>query len=122
MTPAGRPTRIPTAPPVEAPAPVTVTIDGHEVTIPAGSTILEACRAQGLDIPTMCYLENLTPVNVCRVCVVEVAGSRVLAPACSRKVEAGMGLQTGSPRAPAARQGVLHVLSSTVDPPLGGPP
>ena len=46
MTPAGRPTQIPAPPPVEAAAPVTVTIDGHEVTIPAGSTILEACRAQ----------------------------------------------------------------------------
>src|SRR5260221_4231871 len=109
MTPAGRPTRIPTAPPVEAPAPVTVTIDGHEVTIPAGSTIHEACRAQGLDIPTLCYLENLSPVNVCRVCVVEVTGSRVLVPACSRKVEAGMEIQTQSERVHELRT-VGHAL------------
>ena len=85
-TPMARASRVPTAPPVEAPAPVSVTIDGHEVSVPAGSTILEACRAQGLDIPTMCYLENRTPVNVCLVCVVEVAGARVFAPACSRKI------------------------------------
>ncbi len=58
-------------------APVELTIDGAAVSVPAGSTILEACRAPGIDTPTLCYLENLTPVNVCRVCVVEVAGSRV---------------------------------------------
>ena len=120
-TPAGRPTRIPEAPPVAAPPPVTLTIDGTEVTVPAGSTILEACRAQGLDIPTMCYLENLTPVNVCRVCVVEVAGSRVLAPACSRKVEAGMDVQTESERVQASRKVVLEFLASTVDTSLAGP-
>ena len=71
--------------------------------MPAGSTILDACRAQGLDIPTLCYLENLTPVNVCRVCVVEVKGSRVLAPACSRMVEEGMEVQTESERVPLAQ-------------------
>jgi len=120
-TPAGRSARIPMAPPLEAPAPVTVTIDGHEVSIAAGSTILEACRAQGLDIPTMCYLENLTPVNVCRVCVVEVAGSRVLAPACSRKVEPGMDIQTESERVKASRKVVLELLASSVDTSLAGP-
>jgi predicted molibdopterin-dependent oxidoreductase YjgC len=121
MTPAGRPTQVPAAPPVEAPAPVTLTIDGVEVTVPAGSTILDACRAQGLDIPTMCYLENLTPVNVCRVCVVEVAGSRVLAPACSRKVEAGMEVQSESERVKASRRVVLEFLASSVDTSLAGP-
>jgi NADP-reducing hydrogenase subunit HndD len=120
-TPAGRPTHVPEAPPVEAPAPVTVTIDGHEVSIPAGSTILEACRAQGLDIPTLCYLENLTPVNVCRVCVVEVAGSRVLVPACSRKVEPGMEIQTESERVQHSRKVVIEFLSSSVDTSLAGP-
>ena len=64
-------------------APVEFTIDGVAVTVAAGDTILDACRAQGLDMPTLCYLETLTPVNVCRVCVVEVKGSRVLVPACS---------------------------------------
>src|SRR5262249_7827518 len=68
--------------------PVTLTIDGRETTVPAGTTILEACRAQEIDTPTLCFLENLTPINVCRVCVVEVEGSRVLVPACSRPAEA----------------------------------
>jgi len=120
-TPPARATHTPTAPPVEAPTPVTVSIDGVEVTIPAGSTILEACRAQGLDIPTLCYLENLTPVNVCRVCVVEVTGSRVLVPACSRKVEAGMEIQTESERVQHSRKVVLEFLGSSVDLSLTGP-
>src|SRR3954470_938043 len=69
----------------------------------------------------MCYLENLTPVNVCRVCVVEVAGSRVLAPACSRKVEPGMDVQTESERVKASRKVVLEFLASSVDTSLAGP-
>jgi predicted molibdopterin-dependent oxidoreductase YjgC len=120
-TPAGRPTRIPRAPEVEAPPAVTLKLDGRDVTVPAGSTILDACRAEGIDVPTMCFLENLTPVNVCRVCVVEVAGSRVLAPACSRKVEPGMDVQTESERVQASRKVVLEFLASSVDTSLAGP-
>jgi len=119
-TPPARATRTPEPPPVETPAPVTVTIDGTEVTVPAGSTILEAARAQGLDLPTLCYLESLAPVNVCRVCVVEVTGSRVLVPACSRKVEAGMEIQTESERVRHSRKVVLEFLASSVDISLAG--
>ena len=78
-------------------------------------------RAQGIDTPTLCYLENLTPVNVCRVCVVEVKGSRVLVPACSRKVEAGMEVQTDSERVRTSRKVVLELLGSSVDLSLAGP-
>jgi NADP-reducing hydrogenase subunit HndD len=120
-TPPARASRVPGAPPSAAPEPVTVSIDGVEVTVPAGSTILDACRALGLDIPTLCYLENLTPVNVCRVCVVEVKGGRVLAPACSRKVEAGMEVQTESERVRLSRRVVLEFLDSSVDLSLAGP-
>jgi len=120
-TPPARATKIPEAPPVPLPSRVSLQIDGVEVSVPAGSTILEACRAQGLDIPTMCYLENLTPVNVCRVCVVEVKGSRVLAPACSRKVEEGMEVQTESERVQLSRKVVLEFLGSSVDLSLAGP-
>ena len=119
-TPPARPSRTPTPPPVEAPAPVTLSIDGVEVSVPAGSTILDACRALGIDIPTLCYLENLTPVNVCRVCVVEVAGSRVLAPACSRAVEPGMAVQSSSERVRHSRRMVLEFLGSSVDVGLAG--
>ena len=85
------------------------------MTVPGGSTILDACRQQGIDTPTLCYAENLTPVNVCRVCVVEVTGSRVLVPACSRKVEAGMEVQTDSERVRLSRKMVLEFLGSSVD-------
>jgi predicted molibdopterin-dependent oxidoreductase YjgC len=95
--------------------PVAITIDGKPVTVPAGSTILEACRSQGIDTPTLCFLENLTPVNVCRVCVVELEGSRVLVPACSRPVEPDMKIQTDSERVRLSRKMVLEFLGSSVD-------
>jgi predicted molibdopterin-dependent oxidoreductase YjgC len=110
-----RPSRPPAPPPEEAPLAVELKIDGQAVTVPAGSTILEACRSQGIDTPTLCYLENLTPVNVCRVCVVEVTGSRVLVPACSRKVEPGMDVQTDTERVRHSRKMVLEFLGSSVD-------
>lgn len=94
---------------------VDVTIDGKTLQASEGSTILQACRGEGIDTPTLCYLETLTPVNVCRVCVVEVEGSRVLAPACSRKVEPGMVVQTDSPRVQHSRKLVLEMLASSVD-------
>jgi predicted molibdopterin-dependent oxidoreductase YjgC len=110
-----RSSRPPSPPPEAAPPPVELTIDGVAVSVPAGSTILDACRAQGIDTPTLCYLENLTPVNVCRVCVVEVTGSRVLVPACSRKIEAGMDVKTDSDRVRLSRKMVLEFLGSSVD-------
>ncbi|HEY8799355.1 MAG TPA: 2Fe-2S iron-sulfur cluster-binding protein, partial [Candidatus Limnocylindrales bacterium] len=115
LRPAARSSRPPEAPPAPVRAPVELTIDGVAVSVPAGSTILDACRAEGIDTPTLCYLENLTPVNVCRVCVVEVTGSRVLVPACSRKVEAGMEVKTDSERVRLSRKMVLEFLGSSVD-------
>ena len=69
---------------------VELTIDGKTVQAPEGTTIYDACRLHGTTIPTLCYLETLHPVNVCSVCVVEVEGSRLLVPSCSRTVEPGM--------------------------------
>jgi predicted molibdopterin-dependent oxidoreductase YjgC len=120
-SPPARASRIPEPPPTTLPPRVSLQIDGAAVSVPAGSTILDACRAQGLDIPTLCYLENLTPVNVCRVCVVEVKGARVLAPACSRKVEEGMEVLTESERVQHSRKVVLEFLGSSVDLSLAGP-
>jgi predicted molibdopterin-dependent oxidoreductase YjgC len=101
---------------VEAPKRLlNVTIDGAEVKVPEGWTILQACRRQKIETPTLCYLENLRPVNVCRVCVVEVEGSRTLVPACSRPVEAGMKIKTGSERVRHSRRMVLEFLGSSVD-------
>jgi predicted molibdopterin-dependent oxidoreductase YjgC len=69
----------------------------------------------GITIPTLCYLETLRAVSVCRLCVVEVQGARVLAPACSREVEAGMVVFSRSPRVAHARKLVLELLASSVD-------
>jgi predicted molibdopterin-dependent oxidoreductase YjgC len=113
--PAPRPTEIPRAPGRPTPPEVELEIDGRAVSAPEGSTILDACRAEGIETPTLCYLENLTPVNVCRVCVVELEGARVLAPACSRKVEAGMQVKTDSERVRTSRKLVLELLGSSVD-------
>jgi predicted molibdopterin-dependent oxidoreductase YjgC len=94
---------------------VGVSIDGREVEVTEGSTILDACKRIAIDTPTLCQLDNLTPVNVCRVCVVELEGARVLVPACSRKVEAGMKIQTNSERVKHSRRLVLELLASSVD-------
>ncbi len=109
------PSRPPAAPERPAPAPVEVVIDGAPVTVAAGATVLDACRARGIDVPTLCFLETLTPANVCRVCVVEVAGSRALVPACSRPVEPGMTILTDSERVRLSRRMVLELLASSVD-------
>jgi predicted molibdopterin-dependent oxidoreductase YjgC len=108
LRPIGRPPREP------RPA-ITLTIDGRTVSVPEGTTILSDCAAIGLTIPTLCFLETLKPVNVCRLCVVELEGARVLAPSCSRAVEAGMVVRTRSPRVMHARKLVLELLASSVD-------
>ena len=113
--PPARPTAIPVTPAAVAPPALEITLDGRVVAVPAGSTILDACRAEGIDVPTLCFLESLTLVNVCRLCVVEVTGSRVLVPACSRRVEAGMEVQTSSERVRHSRKLVLELLGSSVD-------
>jgi predicted molibdopterin-dependent oxidoreductase YjgC len=94
---------------------VDLTIDGAPVRVDDGATILEACRRAGVDTPTLCFLESLTPVNACRVCVVELEGSRVLVPACARRAETGMAVQTDSPRVRHSRKMVLEFLASSVD-------
>lgn len=94
---------------------IELTIDGRKVAVPDGATLLEAARSAGIETPTLCFLETLTPVNVCRICVVEVEGSRALVPACSRKAEAGMAVKTDSERVRLSRRLVLELLASSVD-------
>jgi predicted molibdopterin-dependent oxidoreductase YjgC len=94
---------------------VELTVDGRTVRVLEGSTILDACRLLGSDQPTLCYGDTLTPVNVCRVCVVEVEGSRTLVPSCSRKAEKGMVVHTDSERVRLSRRLVLELLGSSVD-------
>jgi len=94
---------------------VELTVDGETVRAFEGSTILQAIRSRGIETPTLCYGETLRPVNVCRVCVVEVENARVLVSACSRKVEAGMVVLTDSERVRTSRRLVLELLGSSVD-------
>ncbi len=93
----------------------TVEVDGTAVAIEPGATILDACRAGGVDVPTLCYLETLTPANACRLCSVEVEGSRTLVPACSRIAEDGMVIRTATDRVRHARRMILEFLAVAVD-------
>jgi predicted molibdopterin-dependent oxidoreductase YjgC len=106
---------LPVVPPPRPRATVELTVDGRPVAVPEGATLLDAARQLGIETPTLCFLESLTPVNVCRICVVEVEGSRALVPACSRKAEAGMAVRTDSERVRLSRRLVLELLASSVD-------
>ena len=106
---------VPQAPPECERRSIEIKIDGKPVTVAEGSTILDAAKKLGIDTPTLCFLESLTPVNVCRVCVVELDGSRTLVPACSRKVEPNMSIKTDSERVRLSRRLVLEFLASSVD-------
>jgi len=94
---------------------VQLTIDDQSVTVAEGETILSACRTMGKEIPTLCFGDPITPKNACRVCMVEVEGSRVLVPSCSRKVEPGMVVRTDTERTDHSRKLVLELLGSSVD-------
>lgn len=94
---------------------ITLTIDGREVTTEQGKTLLEIARENGVDIPTICFHEATTANAVCRICVVEVEGQRVLQPACIVKAGAGMKVQTRSEKVVRSRRTILEMLASTMD-------
>ncbi|GAA4849287.1 2Fe-2S iron-sulfur cluster-binding protein [Actinomycetospora corticicola] len=94
---------------------VDVTVDGVEHRVPEGATIMDVLDGAGADTPRLCQAPNLTPVNACRVCVVEVEGSRPLVPSCARKVEDGMVVRTDTERVAHSRKMVLELLASAND-------
>jgi predicted molibdopterin-dependent oxidoreductase YjgC len=94
---------------------VKLTVDDQSIKVPEGSTILDACTRLGIDTPTLCYGDTLQPANVCRICVVELEGSRVLVPSCSRRVEADMVVNTDSERVRHSRKMVIEFLASSTD-------
>lgn len=96
-------------------AQIDLKVDGQSVRVNDGATLLDACAAAGVETPTLCFLQTLTPVNACRVCVVELEGARTLVPACARKAEAGMTVRTDSERVRHSRKMVLEFLASSVD-------
>jgi len=89
-----------------------LTIDGKEVSAREGETILQVARENGIDIPTLCYLEGLEPIGACRLCLVEVKGINRLVPACVTQVEEGMEVVTNSERLIKYRQMILELLFS----------
>jgi iron-only hydrogenase group A len=91
---------------------VTVTIDGREVRVPEGVTILEACRMEGIHVPTLCYLEGLSAWGGCRICMVEVEGQPNLVASCVTPVREGMKIWTSSKKVREARKTNLELLLS----------
>jgi NADH dehydrogenase/NADH:ubiquinone oxidoreductase subunit G len=94
---------------------LTVTIDGRSVQVAPGTTILKAAESLGEDIPVICYHDHTTANGLCRMCVVEVEGSRVLAPACVAQVSDGMQVKTRGQRVERSRRTILELLNSAVD-------
>ena len=88
-----------------------VTIDGVKVSVPAGTTVLEAARKANVHIPTLCFLKDINEIGACRMCVVDV-GARALAAACVMPVSEGMVVKTNTPKVRAARKSVLELILS----------
>ena len=92
---------------------VHVKINGIAVEVPKGSTILEAARYAGVEIPTLCFLKDINEIGACRICVVEATGARGLVTACVYPVSEGMEVQTNTAKVQAARRTTLELILST---------
>lgn len=99
----------------DQPQTVTLTIDGAAVTVPEGTTILEAARQAGIEVPVICYHEATTPNGLCRICVVDVNGGRLLQPACVATCQEGMVVDTRNERVETSRRTILEMLNSAVN-------
>lgn len=93
----------------------TLSIDDVMVSAVAETTILEAAREHGIDVPTLCHLDGLDDVGACRLCLVEIEGQNKLLPACVTRVEEGMSVKTRSPRLQKYRRMLLELLFSERD-------
>ena len=76
---------------------INITIDGQEIAVEEGKTVLEAAREANIEIPTLCYLKDVNEVGDCRMCIVEIEGMRGYTPSCIKKVEEGMKVKTNTP-------------------------
>ena len=94
---------------------VNLTIDGHALSVPKGTTILEAARGIGICIPTLCFLKDINEIGACRVCVVEVEGITRLVTACNNKCEEGMVIRTNSPKVRETRKTNVEFILSQHD-------
>jgi len=91
---------------------VTLTIDGQKVKVKKGTTILNAAKSVGIDIPTLCFLKGINEVGDCRMCIVEVEGRKGFATSCIQKVEEGMVVHTHTPNVLEARHVILDLIIS----------
>ena len=91
---------------------VTLTIDGRQVTVQAGTSVLEAATQAGVKIPTLCYLEGLNEIGSCRLCVVEIEGAKTLAASCVTPAAQGMVVHTNTKQVREARRAVLELIIS----------
>jgi len=91
---------------------VNVKINGAEYSVPAGVTVLEACRYANIDIPTLCYLKDINQIGACRLCLVEVKGARGLVASCVYPVNEGMEIETNTPKIRAVRKTNLELVLS----------
>lgn len=89
---------------------ITLTIDGRAVSVPKGTTVLDACRMNDIPIPTLCHDPELTPVGSCRLCVVEIEGMRNLPPSCVTQATQGMVVSTQNQKIRQARKTILELL------------
>ncbi|MDQ7093749.1 2Fe-2S iron-sulfur cluster-binding protein [Desulfosporosinus sp. PR] len=89
---------------------LTLTIDGREVSVPKGTTVLEACRMNNIPIPTLCHAPELTSSGACRLCVVQIEGMRNLPPSCVTQAAQGMKVETQNPKVRNARKMILELL------------
>ena len=94
---------------------VNLKIDGVSVSVPEGSTVLEAAKIAGIDIPTLCFLKDINEIGACRVCVVEIKGARALQAACVYPVSEGLEVLTNSPRVMKARKSTVELILSNHD-------
>jgi len=92
---------------------VNIKINGTDLAVASGSTILEAARLIGINIPTLCYLKEINAIGACRICVVEVKGARTLMAACVQPVAEGMEIVTNSPKVFESRKTTLELILST---------
>ena len=89
-----------------------ITINGEQVKVKNGSTILQAANKLGIDIPTLCFIEEINEIGFCRICVVEVEGEQDLVSACNTEVKNGMVIQTESAKVVQSREATLSLLAS----------
>ena len=92
---------------------INLTIDGIKVSVPEGSTVLEAAKAANINIPTLCYLKDVQAIGACRLCLVEIKGARALAAACVMPVSEGMEVKTNTAAIRQQRKVNLELLLST---------